>query len=259
MPAKRHPWLILLCLLPVLAWAQPQVEVMAIDPQPDATLQRGEPIYLRLRYQSSEPLRFQAALFYRGQELRQQTAYNAAPLHPAGSGEALAWVSHNGKAKADSLHVRISDRHWKQLDEKVLPVDLHWTGSVPAQRRPAADWVAPLAAAEQTLLSAAHARSMGAGNDGVDRWMVIVLLMGWSVPGYFILQAMLWRRWQGGWRLAARLPLLLTLPLTAYTLFALAAGSNLWPLMMLFLMPLAFAYLLALMLIRHLANRRRQP
>lgn len=259
MPGKYRCGLILLCLLPALAGALPQVEVIAIDPQPTATLQRGEPIYLHLRYHSSTPLRFQAALFYQGQELRQQTARNSAPLHPAGSGEALAWISHDGKARADSLRLRISDHAWKQLDERVLPVDLHWTGAIAMQRRPAADWVAPLAAAEQALLKTAHARSMGSDDDGFDLWMVIVMLMGWSVPGYFILQVLLWRRWQGRWRLAARLPLLLAIPLTAYTLFALAAGSNLWPLMMLFLMPPAFFYLLGLMLVRRFASRPPKP
>lgn len=40
--------------------------------------------------------------------------------------------------------------------------------------------------------------------------------------------------------------------MTAYTLFALAAGSNLWPLIMQFTLPLAFVYLVALVILMHL-------
>ncbi|NHA15098.1 hypothetical protein [Thioalkalivibrio sp. XN279] len=86
----------------------------------------------------------------------------------------------------------------------------------------------------------------------MDGWGLLIMLMGWSVPGYFALQLILWRRWDGGWRRLALVPLWGTVPVTAYTLFALAAGSNLWPLIMLFTLPLAFVYLLALVILKRL-------
>ncbi|MDZ7669842.1 MAG: hypothetical protein U5Q16_10610 [Gammaproteobacteria bacterium] len=45
-------------------------------------------------------------------------------------------------------------------------------------------------------------------------------------------------------------------PLTGYTIFALLAGSNLWPLMLLFLTPLAFLYLAGVGLARLVVLRR---
>jgi hypothetical protein len=45
-------------------------------------------------------------------------------------------------------------------------------------------------------------------------------------------------------------PLVLMVPLAAYTLFAVFAGSNLWPLMLLFLTPLAFSYLAGVTLLK---------
>jgi hypothetical protein len=44
------------------------------------------------------------------------------------------------------------------------------------------------------------------------------------------------------------------IPLLLYTLAALAAGSNLWPLMLIFLTPLAFLYLLAVIILKQVAG-----
>jgi hypothetical protein len=81
------------------------------------------------------------------------------------------------------------------------------------------------------------------------------MLAGWSIPGYFILQIYLFLRSRGRWRTAVALPLVGTVPLIAYTLYALMAGSNLWPLMLLFSMPFAFVYLVAVWLAKGLWGR----
>jgi len=51
-------------------------------------------------------------------------------------------------------------------------------------------------------------------------------------------------------RIAAALPLIGTVPLLLYTLAALAMGSNLWPLMAIFLTPFALFYLVAVLALR---------
>ena len=84
-------------------------------------------------------------------------------------------------------------------------------------------------------------------SDGGD-WLI--MLMAWSVPGYFILQTWIWRRWHDNWRRAGLLPLWASIPITGYTLFALLMGSNLWPLVMLFVLPVLFGYLLVIATIR---------
>jgi len=64
-----------------------------------------------------------------------------------------------------------------------------------------------------------------------------------AVPGYFVLQAWVVHRWSGGWRNAALVPLVAMVPAVLHALFALAAGSNLWPIAVILAAPLAFMYL----------------
>ena len=71
-----------------------------------------------------------------------------------------------------------------------------------------------------------------------------------AVPGYWVLQFFLAKHYDGGWRIAALVPLVVMVPLLAYTAFAFVAGSNLWPLMLILASPLAFVYLVIVMAIR---------
>ncbi len=64
------------------------------------------------------------------------------------------------------------------------------------------------------------------------------------VPAYFILQAVMLTRYRGRWRLAAASPLAIMAPALVVSLFALAAGSNLWPLITIFAAPLCCIVLL---------------
>lgn len=73
---------------------------------------------------------------------------------------------------------------------------------------------------------------------------IFVQTMGLTFFGYFILQVWLVRRWSGGWRLAALVPLLITGPAVLFSLYALSRGSNLWPLTLIFLAPVGCVYLL---------------
>ena len=59
---------------------------------------------------------------------------------------------------------------------------------------------------------------------------ILGLLATAAVPGYFAFQIYTARKWDGSWRWAALAPALVMAPLIAFTIFAFAAGSNLWPL-----------------------------
>ncbi|HBD9295522.1 TPA: hypothetical protein KLD31_003011, partial [Legionella pneumophila] len=61
---------------------------------------------------------------------------------------------------------------------------------------------------------------------------------------YWFLQIIVIFNWTGRWKKLACFPLLFSVPLLLYTLYALYAGSNLWPLMMLFVTPFILALLL---------------
>ena len=67
-----------------------------------------------------------------------------------------------------------------------------------------------------------------------------------TLPGYFVLQVLLALRYSGRWRIAALAPLLVMIPAVVHAASALQAGSNLWPIVVIFTAPFAFLYLCGL-------------
>jgi hypothetical protein len=246
----RKPAILLinaLLLLAAVAGSSLQAESLTVtlmERYPEGeVLRAGQNLYLRIRYQSDEPVRFQAQAIDGGRHLP-GVMMNPAPLYPAGEGEALAWIAFAGEAYPPRLEVHVSNHSWKTLTVMtVTPVPV-WS-TVSAAPGPTPDWVTALSDQQQqltrTVLEQAH------HSDGGD-WLIF--LMAWSVPGYFMLQGWVWWRWQPPWRQAGLLPLWASVPVTGYTLFALLMGSNLWPLVMLFVMPVLTIYLLAITVVR---------
>ncbi|MFZ7128073.1 MAG: hypothetical protein ACOWWM_18085 [Desulfobacterales bacterium] len=115
------------------------------------------------------------------------------------------------------------------------------------------EWVERLRAEQQRMVSTGFANARQGGSPSGD---FLLRLMALSVPGYLILQVLLPLRFNGAWRKAALLPTLGSIPLILYTAWAFIAGSNLWPLAMLFLMPVGFVYLAALWLVRLVSGNR---
>ena len=139
---------------------------------------------------------------------------------------------------------------WTPLATVSYPVSAEWWGS-PAGRTRAA-WASALNAQQQSMASSAMASSTDDGDDvGIG---ILVALAFLTVPAYIVLQLILLLRYSGGWRIAAALPLIGMVPLLIYTLFALVMGSNLWPLMAIFLTPFAFFYLLAVLALRRFGS-----
>lgn len=81
-----------------------------------------------------------------------------------------------------------------------------------------------------------------AGDEAYLLWIGSAVML--CAPAYFALQGWVAYAWSGRWRTAALLPLLVMAPAVLHALFALASGSNLWPIVILLLAPLAFGYLL---------------
>jgi hypothetical protein len=79
--------------------------------------------------------------------------------------------------------------------------------------------------------------------------LIGMLLMA-GVPAYFVVQPVALLRWRGGWRMAAALPLLLSIPALLFSVYALAQDSNLWPLTLIFAAALGSIWLTALSLLR---------
>jgi hypothetical protein len=253
----RKPRFLVPALLPLLAFAQAgvDVEIVDIDPPTDVTLSAREPIYVRLSYRSDRPLRFQAGGYLSGAEVTHSASFNPAPVYPAGRGEAIVWISYDQATAIDEVRIGVAGEDWTALDERSLPVNTIWNGMPSQTRRQPAAWVRTLSAEQQAMV-AARAWSDGPAGDGDSGlWGLLLMVMGWSIPGYLGLQVYMLMRYEGRWRRLALLPLWVMVPLLGYTLFALLAGSNLWPLVMLFLAPFAFVYLMVVLSIRTMSGR----
>ncbi len=81
--------------------------------------------------------------------------------------------------------------------------------------------------------------------DGIfeELWLI-------AVPAYFFLQYFTGTRYRGGWLVAALVPLVVMVPVVLHAAFALIAGSNLWPLLLILVSPVAFLYLVGLAVVR---------
>ena len=80
--------------------------------------------------------------------------------------------------------------------------------------------------------------------------MLLGMIVTLGVPAYFIVQPMALMRWQGRWRKWALMPLLLVIPAVAYSLFAFADGSNLWPMTLIAAAAIGMTYLSILWLLQ---------
>lgn len=242
-------WLLLASLPASAGWGgEADTRVVAVDPPARTRLRANDPVSVRIAYRSVAPRRFRVHAYLGGAEVTSLHS-NPMPAYPAGEGEAIGWIAAPLTADVDELRVVTMDADWHPLDSVTVGYQASWSESG-AARAPAA-WVGTLNAAQQQMARDAIREVPGAGP--LDT--LVVMLMGWSVPGYFILQAHTAARYRRRWRRAALLPLLIMLPVVVYTLFALVAGSNLWPLVLLFVAPVAFLYLAAVAL-RHRAWTR---
>ena len=80
-------------------------------------------------------------------------------------------------------------------------------------------------------------------------WLIgeLLILAG---PVYFFLQLLMAIRYRGRWLVLSLVPLLLMMPLGVHAGMAFAAGSNLWPMLLILAAPLASIYLLGLAVVK---------
>ena len=229
------------------------MQLLELDPPSGERLHRRDALHVRIGYRSTQPVRFQIAGFVKGTRIT-QTSSSTTPAYPAGNGEAIAWFEPHNPVYLDEVRIIVLDQQWQPLHTLATPVNFLWDREPSATARQPAAWVSALSDEQQTLVHAP--KQPAAVGDGIDHWSWLIMLMGWSIPGYIALQIFLLRRYREGWRTAALAPLALMIPLLGYTLIALLAQSNLWPLMLLMLTPIAFVYLAVLALIYYVQRRR---
>ncbi len=220
------------------------VEIAEVSPPGPATLPLHQALYVRIHYQSDQPLRVQARGYASGSPPR-GAMMNPAPASPSGEHDTIAWVAYAEEATIDEVRVEVTDENWHSLLTVAAPVEAAWSAGAAAPP-PAPPWVKELNDAQQQAVSR-DAKAM----DGALGWIggAIFFLLMWTVPGYPALQIYALSRLRGWRRRAAALPLVVMIPVYFYCCHALAQESNLWPLGMIFLSPPAFLYVLIVWLL----------
>jgi len=226
------------------ASASIEIKITAVDPESPALLHSGNSLSVRVAYKSDQVLHIQAAGFRDGKKI--PGGMNGSPGYGPGEGEAIAWIFFNGAESIDELRVVAHDAHWRPLTEAIVKLDARWRPDAPKLERSA--WARELNEAQQKAISADMQRAQS-GPMGMAG-MLFAQLLFLTVPAYLVLQVILLVRWRGGWRLAAAGPLLMMIPVAVFCLVALAKGSNLWPLTMIFLSPVGLLYLAVLVAVR---------
>ncbi|HJT21939.1 MAG TPA: hypothetical protein VJ746_15785 [Nitrospira sp.] len=245
-------WILSLALslsMQELAAAEVRIHVIETDPASPSTLGHWEQFHLHLGYETDRNIRIYVDAFTGNTPV--PSINGGSPLYEPGRGEAHVWVAHTQPVRVDKLVVRAEDRGTRvaQID---IPVELTWTGiKQPATRQPAA-WVERFRAENVRRQRAEYVAYM---NRPVPWWEhALFFAMAWAGPGYVILQIALLRRYHGRWRRAAAVPVVPMIGVLMYTVYAFQAGSNVFPLVMIFVSPFALLYLLGLIAIHRVTQ-----
>ncbi len=249
-----------LCLFSVPSIAQPADNVLvtldSLDPAVTSVLGSEDNLYVKVRYESEIPLRFQAIGMHSGLPLDVGAIKNPAALHAPGNGEALAWVSYNNETRVDAVGVIVLDEQWQQLYTLTKAVEMKWQGFSADQARTPAEWVDTLIRSEQRKIDYFYDPSPNKYSLLYD---VVFFLTMISIPAYILLQLhMLWR-YQYRWRELAMIPLFPYLILAFYTVVGLEIDESLKVTFLFRYTSLAFLYLVALWLAKRFWQNKLGP
>jgi hypothetical protein len=183
-----------------------RVEVAATEPGMEATLGRDQTFWVRIRYESDESVTLWARPYFHGKEA--PAASNPSRQY-VGSGYALGWFSFREPAEVDELRISAGGgRPYREWNLASYPVKLRWTGA-PAASRATPAWVTELRAADDSANRAAMDSMMNEPVTASDVTLMrgfMLVVLGGMVAG-LIAPIVAYRRWKGGWRIAAGVPL----------------------------------------------------
>lgn len=252
-----------LCAVLLLASAvapSPQVSLQVLDTEParQGNLHYDETFYLRIAYQSDQPIRVFARPFYAGERAVNSAGPTTHPgqILPAGSGETLGWFAYRGYANVDEVRIRaISAATNEELLSISVPVQLYWDDIKPATQQSRPDWVVALNTAQQQAVSKPVPSSAGDLVLGqliiLLMFAVIILGIAWPIWG--------WLKWQGGWKLLAGLPLAVFAAWILFIALGVAVdptSHNLWPFELLLLAGGTFPYMVVIAILRRVKRTK---
>ena len=196
-----------LALAAACARAELRVTVDATDPASPAVLVRHQSLFVRIEYAGAQEHHFWVRPYFQGRPVN--GASRNASLRYTGSGVALGHFSLTQAGAVDEIRIVAGGgQPYREIEVHGMPVDLRGTGiDGPPPGR--AEWVKSLLAAEwerrQREMVEENARASPAIEPHLETVFVLAAL-GMAIGGV-ALPAWAVRRWRGGWRIAAALPL----------------------------------------------------
>lgn len=251
-PSLRFIFLLSL-FVSALACAEVRMKVIETDPASPATLGHWQEFYLRIAYESDQPIRIRADAYSDGKPAPSMNS--GSPRYEPGTGEAMFWLAYTTPARVDRIVVLAEDdKTQKPIVRTEIAVNLAWTGQPATAARPKAAWVTRLQADRDRR----HKQELLEYANRPRPWWEgpLFFALMWSIPLYFIAQVWLLVRWRGGWRIAAAVPAVPMALVLAHAIFAFFAGSNIFPIVLILTCAPALIYLGILYALRRL---RQQP
>lgn len=221
-------------LLAAPACADVRARVVATDPPSGAMLARDEAFFVRIQFESDEPVNLWARPYRDGKPVDRGVRFNASAKYQ-GAGYALGWFSFTGPAEVDEVRIRAGGgKPWREWEVASQPVALRWTGQPASAARATEPWVSELQRqADAAFRQAAReqaARPPGAGDTALFAGFMLAAL-GLLVGGVAAPAWAVWK-WRGGWRTAAAVPALVMAFVVLRIVFDVArdpTSHNLWP------------------------------
>jgi hypothetical protein len=222
----------------------PSVAIVATDPGLSGQLGNEDPLYIKLTYRSGQPVSMRAEGSLQGKTVPGAIGEVVQP--PAGAGEALLSTAYRAGVEIDAIKITVFDDKYRPLTSTEAPADLSWTTAPRRDPGGYAEWVIPL---KQIQDQRARWQTIARP----DTWFAAAMMF--SVPTYLVLQLCLGYAWTGGWRWAALLPFVFTLPALTLTAYATWRGANLAPIPVLLAAPPALFYLLTAWVLHKIMRR----
>lgn len=238
---------------PLCALAATQAQIIDVAPADGAVLGAGESLYVRIEYETDEPIRLWARPFRHGVQI--ENAMTNASATYSGAGEALGWFALNEPGGIDEVRIiAASDQPYRTWEIARQPLRAQWSAAPAASASPPG-WVADLRAADaQRQRAYVEQRAREPVSGGMVAlsagFMVLVLALG---AGGVVLPIRSVRRWSGAWRFAAAVPCVVMAFIVLRIIVDVMidpTSHNLWPFEVLYAAAASLLYIGVLTLAR---------
>jgi len=227
-------------------------EITQVYPNAEVILALKEPIYLRISYDSSVPIRFQASARSEGDAREVGAVPGRAQLYPSGKGEALITISFDNPTHIDEVVVTAYDGAWERLGETRLSFDMHWSGVQTLSQQPPAPWIGLLEKKSRLRADYLFDPDPKPPTPVSDAIVLLALL---SIPLYFFLQVRMLSRYRHRWREMATAPLITLLPMFIYAFWVgIGYDLRLWPPFLIYYVLFSTGYLVAIWVVKRIRS-----